>query len=147
MKLAAFICLAAFLIAAGFYIFRYQFTMRNTLPPSYEIHRWEVDAILRNSANVALVLGTGSMAPAIRAGRPDEVVALVSYAPRDFSLLGAGDLVLFDHAQAGLIVHQLAQLDGAGWISTGSANSRYDSGRITRKNLRGVVTAIYNIKP
>jgi hypothetical protein len=117
------------------------------MPPSSEINRWEVDAILRNTANVALVLGAGSMAPAIRAGRPDEVVALVSYSSRDFSLLGAGDLVLFDHAQVGLVVHQLAQLDGAGWISTGSVNSRYDSGRVTRANCRGVVIAIYNIKP
>ena len=64
----------------------------------------------------------------------------------DFGTLGTGDLVLFDRAGQ-LIVHQLAQLDRAGWITSGSANDGYDTGRVTRANLRGVVTAIYNITP
>lgn len=148
MKLALLICAAALAMTALIIAeLRRHSNAEKAMPRQYDINRYEVDAILRNSANVALILGTGSMAPHIRAGRSDEVVAVVSYAPRDFNLLGAGDLVLFDHAKAGLVVHQLATLDGAGWISSGSANSAYDSGRVTRSNFRGVVIAIYNIKP
>ena len=119
----------------------------NAMPPSSEIHRWDVDAILRSHPHrAALVRGTGSMLE-IRGGDPSGVTAVVIYDPfAQYDLMGAGAFVLFEHHSQGLLVHQLAQLDGDGWISTGSANGHYDSGRVTRGNLRGVVVKIYNIK-
>ena len=123
-----------------------QQTMTAALPPIHAIARADVDALLRNNRNACLVLGTGSMAPAIRAGGEREVVAVVIYDNRDFATLGKGQLVLFDRIGQ-LIVHQLAQLDGSGWITSGSANDGYDSGRVTRYNFHGAVTEIYNIIP
>lgn len=122
-------------------------SMEAALPPVYWIERYEADEILRtHGARAAWVLGTGSMQPVIRAGLPTEKVALVIYDnDRDFNLLGRGALVLFDHSK-GLLVHQITTLDGDGWVSSGSANAHYDTGRVTRENFRGVVTKIYNIK-
>lgn len=110
------------------------------------VERYEVDAILRDFPNACLVLGTGSMRPTIPAGRHDEVVSVVIYDnSKDFATLGEGMPVLFKHP-SGLIVHQLAKLTPAGWTTTGSANGHYDTGTVTRANLRGVIVKIYNIK-
>jgi hypothetical protein len=119
------------------------------MPPTYDIFRHEVDEILRRSGHhrTALVRGTGSMLE-IRGGEPNAITAVVVYDPfANYDHLAKGTFVLFTHHSQGFVVHQLAQLDGSGWISTGSANNAYDSGRVTRANLRGVVTAIYRIKP
>ena len=120
----------------------------NAMPPSSEIHRWEVDAILRSHPHrAALVRGTGSMLE-IRGGDPAGITAVVIYDPfANYDLLGKGAFVLFAHHSQGLLVHQLAQLDGDGWISSGSANGHYDSGRVTRANLRGAIVHVYRIKP
>ena len=106
------------------------------MPPSSEIHRWEVDAILRSHPHrAALVRGTG--------GDPAGTAVVIYDPVANYDLLGAGAFVVLEHHSQGLLVHQLAQLDGDGWISTGSAN---DSGRVTRANLRGAVVHVYNIK-
>lgn len=116
------------------------------MPVPTWIERYEVDAILRDFPNACLVLGTGSMRPTIPAGRHDEVVSVVIYDnSKDFATLGEGMPVLFKHP-SGLIVHQLAKLTPAGWTTTGSANGHYDTGTVTRANLRGVIVKIYNIK-
>ena len=116
------------------------------MPPSTEIHRWEVDAILRSHPHrAALVRGTGSMLE-IRGGDPSGFTAVVIYDPvANYDLLGKGAFVLFEHHSQGLLCHQLAQLDGDGWISTGSANGHYDSGRVTTGNYVGVAVKVYTI--
>jgi hypothetical protein len=84
----------------------------------------------------------------IRGGDPSGITAVVLYDPfAQYDLFCEGTFVLFNHHSQGLLVHQLTQLDGDGWISTGSANGHYDSGRVTRSNLRGVIVHVYNIKP
>jgi hypothetical protein len=148
VKLALLICIAALVMTALLIAERQRHkAAANSMPPTTEINRWEVDGILRTHPHrAALVLGTGSMLE-IRGGSPMEATAIVIYDPVfNYTLLGAGTFVLFDHHSQGLLVHQLAQLDGDGWVSTGSANGHYDSGRVTRANLRGVIVKIYNIK-
>lgn len=116
-------------------------------PRVVEIESFEVDAILRSYSNVVAIKGTGSMRPLIPSGDPDEIVAwAVVDNSRDFSLLSEGDVVVFYHKDSGLTIHELNVLDGSGWISSGSYNKFYDSGRVTRENLRGVVTLIYKLK-
>ena len=118
-----------------------------SMPVPAWVERYEVDAILRDFPNACLVLGTGSMRPTIPAGRHDEVVSVVIYDnSKDFATLGEGMPVLFKHP-SGLIVHQLAKLTPSGWVTSGSDNRHYDTGTVTRQNLRGVVVKIYNIKP
>jgi hypothetical protein len=116
-------------------------------PSIIEINSFDVDSMLRSHSNVVAIKGTGSMRPLIPAGKPDEIVAwAVVDNSRDFALLSAGDIVVFTHKNGGLIIHELNVLDGEGWISSGSYNKFYDSGRVTRQNLRGVVTSIYKLK-
>jgi hypothetical protein len=148
VKLAIAICAGAIVMTALLIAERQRHkAATKAMPPTTEINRWEVDAILRSHPHrAALVRGTGSMIE-IRGGDPAGVTAVVIYDPVfNYTLLGAGTFVLFDHHSQGLLVHQLAQLDGDGWVSTGSANGHYDSGRVTRANLRGVIVHIYKIK-
>ena len=150
MKLAALICAAALALAMTALVLMEQARHKaaaKAMPPSSEIHRWEVDAILRTHPHRAcLVRGTGSMLE-IRGGDPSGVTAVIIYDPfARYDLMGAGAFVLFEHHSQGLLCHQLAKLDGEGWISTGSANGHYDSGRVTRANFRGVSVHVYNIK-
>ena len=115
--------------------------------PSTEIHRWDVDELLRSHQHRAcLALGTGS-ALTLRGADAKNATAVLVYNPvANFETLGKGDLVLLKHHSQGLLCHQLAKLDGDGWISTGSANGHYDSGRVTRANFRGAIVPVYNIK-
>lgn len=115
-------------------------------PRIIDVAPYEIDSILRLYSNVVAIRGTGSMQPLIPAGKPDEIVAWAVVDNIDFALLGAGDVVVFTHKDDGLVIHELNLLDGEGWISSGSYNKSYDSGRVTRKNLRGVVTLIYKLK-
>jgi len=102
---------------------------------------------LRSHSNVVAIRGTGSMRPLIPAGKPDEIVAWAALDNSlDFALLEAGDVVVFSHKNGSFVIHELSLLDGDGWISSGSYNKFYDSGRVTRQNLRGVVTLIYKLK-
>ena len=151
MKLALLICAAALAMTALIIAERARHkAAANAMPPSSEIHRWEVDQIIRDCPKhlrACLVRGTGSMLE-IRGGDPSGVTAVIIYDPfAQYDLMGAGTFVLFAHHSQGLLVHQLAQLDGDGWISSGSANGHYDSGRVTRANLRGAIVHVYNIKP
>ncbi len=116
-------------------------------PSIVEINSFDVDSMLRSHSNVVAIKGTGSMRPLIPAGKPDEIVAwAVVNNSHDFALLVTGDVVVFEHKNGSLIIHELNVLDGEGWISSGSYNKFYDSNRVTRKNLRGVVTLIYKLK-
>jgi hypothetical protein len=92
------------------------------------------------------VLGTGSMAPLIPAGAPDKVVAYVHIPPCAFDWLKQGDVVVFRHGRAGLVVHELAGSDSGGWITGGLNNRNYDAGRVTVMNFIGRVTEILIIK-
>jgi hypothetical protein len=92
------------------------------------------------------VLGTGSMAPLIPAGAPDKVVAYVHIPPCSFDWLKQGDVVVFRHGRAGLVVHELAGSDSSGWITGGLNNRNYDAGRVTVMNFIGRVTEILIIK-
>lgn len=116
-----------------------------SMPVPTWIERYDVDRILRTEANAVPIRGTGSMRPTIPAGRHDEIVSVAIYEPRAVESLKVGMPVIFKHP-SGLIIHQLAKLTPAGWVTTGSANAGYDSGTVTQSNLRGVVVKIYNIK-
>jgi len=116
-------------------------------PKVVEIDSFDVDAILREHRNVVAVRGTGSMRPLIPAGKPTETVAwAILDNTKDFNLLEAGMVVVFLHKNGTFVIHELSMLDKDGWISSGSYNGFYDSGRVTRENLRGVVTLIYKLK-
>ena len=151
MKLALIICVCALAMTALILAERARHkAAANAMPPSSEIHRWEVDAVIRDCPRhlrVCLVRGTGSMAE-IRGGDPTAVTAVVLYDPvAQYDLLCSGAFVLFAHHSQGLLVHQLSKLDGSGWISTGSANGHYDSGRVTKANFRGAIVYTYKILP
>lgn len=92
------------------------------------------------------VLGTGSMAPLIPAGRADEVVAYVRIPLCAYDWLKQGDVVVFRHGKSGLVVHQLAGSDSGGWITGGINNRNYDAGRVTVMNFIGRVSEILIIK-
>lgn len=114
------------------------------LPPSREMVAGERAP---NGADWVGVLGTGSMRPYIPAGDPLRVVAWVRRERVPFDSLRAGDLVLFRHERAGVVVHQLATLDAGGWSTGGLGNARYDSGRVTAANFLGRVVETLIIKP
>lgn len=120
--------------------------LKTKLPPAVEIERNEAQEIFEKYPNAVWVLGTGSMAPYIRGGAPTENVAIALYDYRDFATLGEGDLILFWDASNRCVLHQLVKLYSDGWSTSGSANSAYDSGRVTRENYRGVVTRVFNIR-
>ncbi len=116
-------------------------------PKVVEINLFEVDSVLREHKNVVAVKGTGSMQPLIPAGKPTEIVAWALLdSTKDFNLLETGMVVVFSHKKGEFVIHELNTLDKDGWISSGSYNGFYDSGRVTRENLRGVVTLIYKLK-
>jgi hypothetical protein len=116
-------------------------------PKVVEVDSFDMDYILRENRNVVSILGTGSMRPLIPAGKPTEIVAwAVLDSTKDFNLLEAGMVVVFSHKNGTFVIHELSMLDKDGWISSGSYNGFYDSGRVTRENLRGVVTLIYKLK-
>ena len=92
------------------------------------------------------VLGTGSMVPLIPAGRATEVVAYVRIPLCAFDWLKQGDVVVFRHGKAGLVVHQLAGSDSGGWITGGINNRNYDAGRVTFMNFIGRVSEILIIQ-
>ena len=116
-------------------------------PKVIELDSFDMDSILRENRNVVAILGTGSMRPLLPAGKPTEVVAwAIVDNTKDFNLLEAGMVVVFSHKDAKFVIHELNTLDKDGWISSGSYNGFYDSGRVTRENLRGVVTLIYKLK-
>lgn len=145
-KMTFIICTVALVFSALIYMeMKRNKTALESMPVPVWIERYEVDEILREQANAVRVLGTGSMRPTIPAGRHDEVVAVAIYEPRSMDSLKAGQCVIFTHP-SGLIIHQLAELTSSGWITTGSGNIGYDTGKVTQANLRGVVVKIYNIR-
>ena len=120
--------------------------MRDKIPPIETVKRYDVDGLLRTGLANCLILGTGSMQPYIKGGKPAEVVAAVNCDKQaNFKLLQVGELIIFEK-DGKLIVHQLVELDNDGWITSGSHNERYDSGRVTEHNFKGVVEKIYNIE-
>lgn len=143
---AVFAVIAALLAALIVFIVIKENPKMKPHPRIVEVNAYEIDAILRSYRNIVAIKGTGSMQPLIPAGKPCEIVAWAVVDNIDFALLGAGDIVVFTNKDAGLVIHELNLLDGEGWISSGSYNKFYDSGRVTRNNLRGVVTLIYKLK-
>ena len=119
-------------------------TMVKALPPSQDVAAYEIDGMLREGYPLVAVLGTGSMQPYIPAG--EGRVAWIMVERCDFRVLGKGDLVVFSTPK-GNIVHQLAQLTGAGWITSGLHNSSYDSTRVYPENFIGRVVKTYILKP
>jgi hypothetical protein len=145
-KVTAIICAGALIFSALIYMeMKRHKEALAAMPVPIWIELYEVDGILRSEANAVLIRGTGSMRPTIPAGRHDEVVSVAIYEPRPVESLKVGQCVIFKHP-SGLIIHQLAELTSSGWVTTGSANMGYDTGKVTQANLRGVVVKIYNIK-
>ena len=117
--------------------------MVKALPPFQFVAPHEIDGLLRKGYPLVAVLGTGSMQPYIPAG--NGVVAWAMVTSCDFRTLGKGDLVVF-RTPIGNVIHQLAQLDGDGWITTGLHNNGYDSTRVTRDTFVGRTVKTYLLK-
>jgi hypothetical protein len=146
MKNVKFILAGALVALAGFFLWG------NLREEAEEINP-EVLSLAEIKARIAGapaewvgVLGTGSMAPLIPAGRADEVVAYVRIPSWSFDWLVKGDVVVFRHGRAGLVVHELAGKDSGGWITGGINNRNYDAGRVTVINFIGRVSEILIIK-
>ena len=118
-------------------------SMIKALPPSSTVAPHEIDGMLREGYPLVAVLGTGSMQPYIPAG--DGRVAWVMIERCDFRVLSKGDLVVFRTAK-GNILHQLAQLTGAGWITAGLHNASYDTTRVYPETFVGRVVKTYIIQ-
>jgi hypothetical protein len=118
-------------------------SMVKSLPPSFTVAPHEIDGMLREGYPLIAVLGTGSMQPYIPAG--EGVVAWVMVERCDFRVLGQGDLVVF-RTPSGNVVHQLAQLTSAGWITSGLHNSSYDTTRVYHETFVGRVVKTYIIE-
>jgi len=118
-------------------------SMIKALPPSFTVAPHEIDGMLREGYPLVAVLGTGSMQPYIPAG--DGRVAWVMVERCDFRVLGKGDLVVF-RTPSGNILHQLAQLTAAGWITSGLHNSSYDTTRVYPETFVGRVAKTYIIQ-
>ena len=135
-----------FLIFVIFKNAKQEKTMMEKIPPIETVKQYDIDGLLRTGLANCLILGTGSMQPYIKGGKPTEVVAAVKYDKQsNFKLLQVGQLIIFE-IDGKLIVHQLVELDNDGWITAGSHNERYDSGRVTEQNFKGVVEKIFNIE-
>jgi hypothetical protein len=142
-KLFAILICAAF--AAGIALFAFteinrHRSMIKALHPAQTVAPHEIDGMLREGYPLVAVLGTGSMQPYIPAG--DGVVAWVMIERCDFKLLAKGDLVVF-RTKRGNILHQLAQLTAAGWITSGLHNSTYDDSRVCPEAFVGRVVKTY----
>jgi hypothetical protein len=119
----------------------------NAMPKITEKFAYEIDEMLRTRHDLVALMGTGSMSPPIPVGKPTERVAYIAVDnSRDFDTLGEGAPVVFRHDSGQLIFHSLAKLTPSGWVTSGLANSHYDTGYVTRKNLRGVAVEIFVIK-
>jgi hypothetical protein len=117
--------------------------MVKALPPSQPVAPHEIDGMLREGYPLVAVLGTGSMQPYIPAG--EGRVAWVMVERCDFRVLGKGDLVVF-RTPSGNILHQLAQLTAAGWITSGLHNASYDTTRVYPETFVGRVVKTYILK-
>lgn len=118
-------------------------SMVKALPPSQPVAPHEIDGMLREGYPLVAVLGTGSMQPYIPAG--EGRVAWVMVERCDFRVLGKGDLVVF-RTPSGNILHQLAQLTAAGWITSGLHNASYDTTRVYPETFVGRVVKTYILK-
>jgi hypothetical protein len=99
--------------------------------------------MLREGYPLVAVLGTGSMQPYIPAGEGRVAWCMIERC--DFKLLNRADLVVF-RTPSGNVVHQLAELTAAGWITSGLHNSQYDSTRVTAETFVGRVVKTYLLK-
>ncbi len=130
-------------MSALFIIERSQYNfMIKALPPSTTVAPHEIDGMLREGYPLVAVLGTGSMQPYIPAGEGRVAWCLIERC--DFRVLGKGDLVVF-RTPKGNILHQLAQLTAAGWITSGLHNSSYDTTRVYPETFVGRVVKTYII--
>lgn len=143
MKLAVLIVALALSLAALIYL---QLHTTDNSPPRVEISASQVDKLLREESNLVAVRGTGSMAPYIPAGDPNKIVAWVKVERCEFDELLIGQIVVFDTAKFGLILHRLAQKTAAGFITSGDHNHNYDSSRVYPENFRGRVVKTYVLK-
>ena len=145
MRLAVPTLIALLSLGLAFVIYQNVNKPKVNQPPIVEVDSFDMDSILRTHKNVIAIKGTGSMRPLIPASdNPEEIVAwAVVDSSKDFATLHSGQIVVFRHKDAGFLIHELSLLDKDGWISSGAYNKFYDSGRVTRENLRGVVTSIY----
>ena len=114
-----------------------------SLPPVVKVTSVQFRLLRNHDKTLVPILGTGSMQPLIPASSdPDDVVALAALDRRAFDLLGEGALIVF-RTPRGYIIHRLEQFTPEGWITSGSHNARYDSGRVTAGNYVGVAVKIY----
>lgn len=88
------------------------------------------------------VLGTGSMAPWIRGGKPTERVAYAVTRPgATFSDVQRGDVCIYSSGDA-VVIHSAAKQTRNGWVMSGLANSRSDIW-MTPLHFRGIVVRVF----
>lgn len=62
----------------------------------------------------------------------------------DFNSLKVGQLIIFKHEGTGILVsHTVVARDSGGWITSGTGNSRKDSGRVTADNFVSRVVRVH----
>ena len=117
----------------------------SNLPPRIEC-KDRADALAQAGPGAIPVLGTGSMAPYIRAAAPSSIVAYVILEPAGtFDLITPGDLCIYRPSwHTGPVIHQAVLRDDAGWIMSGLGNPRSEpSWRVTASNFDGIVARTY----
>lgn len=117
-------------------------------PKIIEIDAFEMDSILRSHSNIIAIKNNGSLNKLIPSnkGKNETVAWAVVDSSRDFATLHSGQIVAFSHKDAGFLIHELSLLDKNEWVSSSAYGKFYNSGKVTRDNLRGVVTSIYKLR-
>jgi len=134
---------------------RFQRDMAAGRPPQDQSSHTVGEALAKartkaGSGPIYSILGTGSMAPYLPAGQPDEIVAYAIARPgATFADVRKGNLVvaLDPNNPAGATMHQAGAKQGATWILTGLANTRSDTGRMTPDTFLAIVAKTYTWNP
>lgn len=136
---------------------RSQKTLEKGLPPRTVCASPEaaveaaVGYIVAHGGSVSPVLGTGSMSPYIPEAAPglDPRRTIVAFAVSErgtgFNDVKAGNLLIYEpEFTSGLYIHGAAEKDGDGWVMSGLANKRSESGhRVTQKNFVAIVAHVF----
>lgn len=151
MKAAVGILFALAAIALVIASILFHREMEDKLPErvTYTTQAEAMDAAIKDAkpgATLIFVYGTGSMAPFIPGGRPNEIVAYCISRPKaKFGDVKRGNLCYWNDATRprAAILHQAAKHQGGGWKMSGYNNARFDGPLMTAENFGGIVEKIY----
>ena len=148
--LAAVVAIIAVLL---FLAWSAQRTLERGLPPKdtsaanrAEGFLFASDFAQKTGGEIFGVLGTGSMAPYIPAGKAEDVVAYaVTRKGATLRDVVPGDVCFYkrdDAAYKGLVIHGAAEFTSAGWIMSGLGNRSHDI-RMNADNFVGIVAKVF----